>query len=971
MSNSPGSQLSFAVKVLAGEQAGITFPLSKPIITIGRDPKNDVVLTDPTVSRLHACLTQQGQSWAIEKLADSNTLKINSRDAQQSIVVHQDTIQLGPKTSLVFLAQPYIPPQPQSQPLQQPPFLPSPTSNQPSPRSPLPPLYQPTPSLLSPNAQQGGKDGSHATEIAAVEEYLIGKPSLEISYNTSNERQVVYLTKPVITIGRHPSNDIVIKAPVVSAFHAQIERSGNNENSLILVHPHPQARQQRTMNGLLYKGKHIGGDQPYRKTLARGDVFRIGDENGTLVTLTYNDGSGAKQEALPDIHPIPLNVPVITIGRHPDNMVVLTHPQVSAHHAQVRAEYEGHRLVDLNSTNHVYVNGQRISGQLLRFSDEIRIGPYKFTYAGSELTQFDESASIRIDAVGLRKTGNNAAVLLNNISLVIPPRKFVAIVGGSGTGKSTLMDALNGLRPVQGKVLYNGQDYYRSMAAFSTQLGYVPQDDIVHPDLTAERALYYAAKLRLPADFTEEQIRQRIDEVLDDVDMEDRRDLLVHKLSGGQRKRVSIALELLAKPSIFFLDEPTSGLDPGLDRKMMFLLRRLADKGHTIVLVTHATNNINTCDYICFLAAGGRLAYFGPPEDAKQYFGKTDFAEIYGALEPTKEHPAAPAQAEAAFLSSEDFRKYVMKPLMDGSAARATQHLQAVQVKRPTKRGNPLSQFRLLSRRYIELLRNDGGNLRILLLQAPIIGAILMLILKFVTISGVFSAENVSSPLHSADAQKVLFVTAFAAVMFGCINGAREIVKELPIYRRERTVNLGILPYLLSKIVVLGSLCLLQSLMLVLMVSLVEQFHQSVFLPAGVEVYITLALTSLAGLMVGLLVSALAPNNDRAVSMIPLILIPQVIFAGTIFPLKSGLLQPVGLLFAVRWAMAALGTTIGLHSAYLGGDQFLGSIDSYQYGHGSDSTRYLLLLWLGLFAMIVLLACATGYFLKRKDVKVS
>ncbi|HLL80571.1 MAG TPA: FHA domain-containing protein, partial [Ktedonobacteraceae bacterium] len=212
MSNSPGSQLSFAVKVLAGEQAGITFPLSKPIITIGRDPKNDVVLTDPTVSRLHACLTQQGQSWAIEKLADSNTLKINSRDAQQSIVVHQDTIQLGPKTSLVFLAQPYIPPQPQSQPLQQPPFLPSPTSNQPSPRSPLPPLYQPTPSLLSPNAQQGGKDGSHATEIAAVEEYLIGKPSLEISYNTSNERQVVYLTKPVITIGRHPSNDIVIKA---------------------------------------------------------------------------------------------------------------------------------------------------------------------------------------------------------------------------------------------------------------------------------------------------------------------------------------------------------------------------------------------------------------------------------------------------------------------------------------------------------------------------------------------------------------------------------------------------------------------------------------------------------------------------------------------------------------------------------------------------------------------------------------
>src|SRR5206468_1549346 len=225
----------------------------------------------------------------------------------------------------------------------------------------------------------------------------------------------------------------------------------------------------------------------------------------------------------------------------------------------------------------------------------------------------------------------------HDLSFTIPPRKFVALVGGSGAGKSTLMDALNGLRPAQsGKVRYNGKDYYHNLASFSSQLGYVPQDDIVHRDLTVERALYYAAKLRLPSDFTEAQIKQRINEVLEDVEMSYRRNLLVSKLSGGQRKRVSIALELLANPSIFFLDEPTSGLDPGLDRRMMTLLRNLADKGHTIVLVTHATNNINSCDYICFLAAGGHLAFFGPPNDAKRYFGKTDFAEIYSALEPTE-----------------------------------------------------------------------------------------------------------------------------------------------------------------------------------------------------------------------------------------------------------------------------------------------------------------------------------------------
>src|SRR5207253_8145495 len=211
-------------------------------------------------------------------------------------------------------------------------------------------------------------------------------------------------------------------------------------------------------------------------------------------------------------------------------------------------------------------------------------------------------------------------------------------------------------------------DYYHNLASFSSQLGYVPQDDIVHRDLTVERALYYAAKLRLPSDFTSAQIKQRINEVLEDVEMSGRRNLLVKKLSGGQRKRVSISLELLAKPSVFFLDEPTSGLDPGLDRKMMFLLRRLADKGHTIVLVTHATNNINACDYVCFLAQGGRLAYFGPPGDAKKYFDKTDFAEIYSALEPTEQNPTVPAEAEARFKASPYYRQYVQEPLAQGPA---------------------------------------------------------------------------------------------------------------------------------------------------------------------------------------------------------------------------------------------------------------------------------------------------------------
>src|SRR5207248_9495828 len=449
------------------------------------------------------------------------------------------------------------------------------------------------------------------------------------------------LDQRVINIGQDTTNDVVISEQCVSDFHVQIVREGER---YVLIHPHPE--RQETANGLLYQGHQIQGNELFRKPLAQGDVFRITDEYASLVTLTYHDGSGSRQGVPPRIKPLQLGAAEITLGRLQDNDVLLNHPQVSARHARLMQEQGSYRLTDLNSTNHTYVNGLRVTSQLLQPGDEVRIGPFRFIYTATELTQYDESESIRIDALNLAKVGNNQTILLNDISLSIPARSFVALVGGSGAGKTTLLDALSGLRPAQeGTVFYNGQDYYRHLAAFSTQLGYVPQEDIIHRDLTVERALYYSAKMRLPGDFTDEQIEHRISEVLEDVDMKERRHLMISKLSGGQRKRVSLALELLSKPSIFFLDEPTSGLDPGLDRRMMFLLRKLADKGHTIILVTHATNNINTCYYVCFLGQGGRLVHFGPPNEAKTYFKQPDFAEIYSLLDPGDDRPRTPVEA--------------------------------------------------------------------------------------------------------------------------------------------------------------------------------------------------------------------------------------------------------------------------------------------------------------------------------------
>ena len=976
----PGSA---SIQFLSGPEQGQVFPLAKQRIAIGREPsQNDIIPTELTISRTHAQIMYINGNWSIVNVSqNNNNLTVNQQKIlsnQQRILQDNDIVGIGEQTSFRISMRPSasgsMPGIARSyQPLTPPP----PGSGGSGMRPPLQP---------SPAGGQQTQDGKTMRAPQPGMSAIGTLPSFEISTNTKPGKQTYQLplNQPTISIGHDKAaNDLYIDEPIVSSQHFQIVRENNQ---LVLIHPHPLNPKHMTTNGLYYEGRHIQGHEQFRKPLMQGDVFRIGNAFGTLVTLTYNDGSGRVREQVPTLPSIQLGAPQITIGRGPDNMVVLTHPQISARHARLVQDQGAYRIIDMGSTNHVYVNGQRVTNQRLNVGDEIRIGPYKLTFTGTQLTQHDESKSIRIDAVDLKKVGNNQKVLINDISISIPPGKFVALVGGSGAGKSTLMDALNGLRPASnGHVFYNGQDYYNSLASFRTQLGYVPQADIVHTDLTVDKALYYAAKLRLPEDYTESQIQQRISEVLVDVDMTHRRKLLISKLSGGQRKRVSIALELLAKPSVFFLDEPTSGLDPGLDRKMMLLLRKLADQGHTIVLVTHATNNIiSNCDYVCFLCQDGRLAYFGPPDEAMAYFNQSDFADIYSALEPNDDTPEGkqiPAKAEARFKASQEYQRYVAAPLHTRPASR-TGNMALPAGDTRLKRGNPGKQFALLSQRYIELLKNDKVNLAILLLQAPIIGLILMGLIEYVLPKDIFTTSTILDRTGGGvNAEKTLFIMAFAAIMFGCINSAREIVKEDAIYRRERAVNLGIAPYLFSKIIVLGVLCLLQSAILLVMVNLVSPLTGGILLPAFVEIYITMALTSLNGLMIGLALSALAPNNDRAMSFVPLILIPQVIFSGILFKL-DGIAQVLSAFFAARWAMVGMGSTIGLVPCYVGSDNFSfqGTVEqntpTCPPGNSGDvisqatATGHLLLTWLVLALMIIILGFATAYFLKQKDAKV-
>jgi ABC-type multidrug transport system ATPase subunit/pSer/pThr/pTyr-binding forkhead associated (FHA) protein len=1019
-----------SVKFLTGHLAGSYFPLSKSIITIGRDASNDIAIRDdPSIASHHARLLWQQGGWSVEKHPQAGSVTVNQQQVQRSPIQDEAIIGLGEGNC--FLFKEHIAP---DETLIRKDVL-GQEGSTPASELPSTPVQAPRPT----GRFSGLVQGPGQTQIAPLS--VIGIPSLEVSSNSSSYRKILALDKPIFNVGRDPTCEVVISDRTVSSHHVQILRQGNQ---FVLIHPHPE--RQETLNGLFYQGRKIRGDETFRKTLEHGDIFRIGDENGSFVTLTYNDGRTAAQEELPPMHPIKLGVPEITIGRSSDNTVVLAHPQISGHHARLVREGGSYRIHDLGSTNHVYVNAQLVTNHLLKMGDEIHIGPFKLIYESSQLTQYDESNYIRIDAQNLKRFGNNNVTLLNNISLSIPPRKFVAVVGGSGAGKSMLINALSGLRPAnEGRVLYNGLDYYRNLAAFSGQIGYVPQDDIVHRDLTVQSALYYAAKMRLPGDFTAEQIQQRINEVLEEVELTERRGMLIKKLSGGQRKRVSIALELLSNPSLFFLDEPTSGLDPGLDRKMMFLLRKLADKGHTIILVTHATNNINTCDYVCFLAQGGRLAYFGPPDKARDFFGRSDFAEIYSVLEPTDKNGNIPEDAELRFKTSQDYQEYVVQESKRGGETGETsgnigrsdstggadgrRRVKTMTQQRP-KRGNPWKQFTLLTMRNLELYKNNVPNLLVLLLQAPLVALLLMLLVRFEIGPGLFDANNIVqcrtqilttsgplpiprladrsylvncdqalnflehdpdgvqyaqqrggvyqalqdfiTPAKSADVQRIVFLVALFAVLFGCISGTREIVKETAIYQRERAVNLGLIPYMSSKIIVLGILALLQSASILFIVNVFEPFHQGVFLPVLLENYISLTLAGIAGVLLGLTISAVSPNDDTANSLLAPVIILQVIFAGSVIPLKDWITLAAATLFPTRWTVVALGSSLGLHSDKIDDGKLFGS--DYAY-HGTlysiysqtDATQRILLAWAALGLTIILLTCLIGIVLKMKD----
>lgn len=645
---------------------------------------------------------------------------------------------------------------------------------------------------------------------------------------------------------------------------------------------------------------------------------------------------------------------VILIGRDPAlrdaGHCHLDHPAISWRHAQIERRGAQWFIVDLYSSKGTFVNYQRVPpgplGQPLTANDTIWVAPYAFRLRTTGPRGELQSAHMRLDALDLRrevKVGRQKVTILDlrATPLTFSPGEFIALVGGSGSGKTTLMKALNGMAPAQegqvaidGRVIIEGKNAAAFAALFSI-MGYVPQDDVMHRDLTVTELLRYVARLRL-ADLSAAEIAAAVDEVLASVDLSQHANKLVRQLSGGQRKRVNIAMELLARPRLLFLDEPTSGLDPGLDLEIMTLLRNWArgtpeaegagrSDPKTIVLVTHATENIEQCDYIAFMEPGGRLAYFGPPREAKRFFfperepDAVTYSEIYrrvaGPPPAAQSRDGDRATWADAYRESASFQRYIVarQPAEIEGRARPVAVQEAavpVRIKLPTRSELQVAglQFRILAGRYARLIGRDKLNAAFLLLQAPLVALLLAAV----------SSPQALRPAGALDAEKVLFILACAAVWLGIINSTKVIVAEQDIYQRERLYGLGPVPYVLSKIAILGSIGLIQMALLVFFVNL------AVFLPdrglvgpVQLEYFVTLVLSTIAGMALGLLTSALARTLDLANTLMFLLLIVQVIFSGLLFD-PVGLAQIPASLTISRWALQALGTSTDLNRLLTG-----------------------------------------------------
>ncbi len=685
--------------------------------------------------------------------------------------------------------------------------------------------------------------------------------------------------KTSVSFGRGAGNDIVLSSPLVSREHGRFVY----RNGAWSIEDKEAYSDSPSRNGLIRCNTAI-----VSRELADGDLIRIDDgvetvKDGVLfVVSAARAGEGGAEWQV-----FPLNGKSVTIGRGEDCDIVLPHVGVSKLHATITQESGGWFISDNASTNGTALNEGRLSGRTrLHEKDVVTITNSKLIFTSSAIYWRCFSNGISVDAENVvieRGRGRKRFVTANKVSLGIKPGELVAIIGGSGAGKSTILNAMCGcLKPSSGSVYINGIDLYKNFDLLKKLMGYVPQSDIVYDDLTLYDMLSYTAKLRLPKDTTAAEREAAIKRAISLVGLDEKRNSYIKALSGGQRKRASIAVELLSDPNLIFLDEPASGLDPGTERSLMLSLRAMADAGKTVILVTHSTLQLKLCDKIVFMGRGGNLCYFGSHDEALRFFGADDVVDIYGMITDN-----APEWRE----------KYdALSAVKTGRTRTGGESVSA-------GRNRGKAQLPILAARYLKLVANDRQRLLLLLLQAPVLALLISLV------------ANGDQFEQYGTTKSLLFALSCSAFWVGMLNAIQEVCKERSILRREYMAGLRLDSYVLSKFIVLGMLCLIQSIMMLLVFSLTvgKIPPEGVLLPGIAELFVTTFLTSAASAAMGLAVSSLFTNADRAMTVAPILLMPQILFSGLIFELK-GATKAISWLAICRWSMEGYGSTADLNS---------------------------------------------------------
>jgi ABC-type multidrug transport system ATPase subunit len=550
----------------------------------------------------------------------------------------------------------------------------------------------------------------------------------------------------------------------------------------------------------------------------------------------------------------------------------------------------------------------------------------------------------RIEVDDLQKSLAGGTRVLDGVTLHIAPGELVAIVGGSGAGKTTLLEAIAGIRPADaGCVRFDGIDSYTEPQRFRRALGFVPQDDIIHVELPVERTLHYAAQLRMVTSQNGDETDAAVHHVLSILDLAQRADVRVGALSGGQRKRTSIAVELLTDPRVFFLDEPTSGLDPATSAQLLSLLRKLSDAGRTVLFTTHSVQDLASCDQVVFLASGGRLVYAGSLPEALAHFGVSDPTEIYALL--------AADDAADKWTASPNGRS------RDSQSARAGESALEAAEPEIAQSPGPVRQWTVLTRRTFETMVRNRLTLAILLGSPALVVAMFAILFK----PGAF---DFASPSPSATVMIIFWIT-FGGFFFGLTYGLLQICTELPVLRRERFVGLNLCSYLMSKVAVLLPFLLL---VVVLMLAVLRGLDR---LPSkGFETYaslgVTLALNAAAALALGLLTSAAVSTPAQATLALPMLCFPAVLFSGAILPVNvmANAGQWVSAVMIDRWAFEAVGSTLGLRHLFAEGGSDLGPPLLKTYGDAG--TRSVATYWLILAAFFVVFLVAAWIVLRRR-----